>query len=55
MALGIGTPEVQQTISIDPEMAPISLDPVVLPKEPDKKQSAAKDLAPAESAADAVS
>ena len=55
MALGIGTPEVQQTISIDPEMAPISLDPVVLPKEPETRQSAMKDLAPAESADDTVS
>lgn len=49
MALGIGTPEVQQTISFDPELAPISLDPI-LPKEPETKQAEAKNPAPAESA-----
>jgi len=54
MALGIGTPEVQQTISIDPEMAPISLDTVLSPKAPETKQFAAKDPVPAESASDTV-
>ncbi len=49
MALGIGTPEVQQTISFDHELAPISLDPI-LPKEPETKQAEAKNPAPAESA-----
>lgn len=45
MALGIGTPEVQQTISIDPDMAPISLE-TALPKEPEPAQAAVKDMAP---------
>ena len=47
MALGIGTPELQQTISIDHEMAPISLDPP-LPKEPETKPAEVKELAPVE-------
>ncbi len=40
MALGIGTPEVQHTITIDGEMAPISLD-TVLPKLPETKPAPA--------------
>jgi uncharacterized protein (TIGR03032 family) len=55
MALGVGTPELQQTISFDPEMAPISLDTVVLPKEPETRQSAVKALAAAESADNTLS
>ncbi|MEA2977340.1 MAG: hypothetical protein QOF19_2860 [Alphaproteobacteria bacterium] len=38
MALGVGTPEVQHTISYETELAPISLDPVV-PKEAETAQS----------------
>jgi uncharacterized protein (TIGR03032 family) len=38
MALGVGTPEVQHTISYETELAPISLDPVV-PKEAEAAQS----------------
>lgn len=38
MALGVGTPEVQHTISFDSEMGPISLDSVVS-KEAERKQS----------------
>ena len=47
MALGIGTPEVQHTITIDGEMAPISLD-TVLPKLPETKPAPAASLASAE-------
>lgn len=54
MALGIGTPEIQHTISIDPEMALLSLDPV-LPSAPETKSAPAKELAPAESSGDTVS
>jgi uncharacterized protein (TIGR03032 family) len=50
MALGVGTPEVQHTITFDPELAPISLDTeTMLPNEPEKKLATTKDLAPAES------
>jgi uncharacterized protein (TIGR03032 family) len=52
MALGIGTPEVQSTISIEPDMAPISLDPVVLPE---PKTVPAMDPVPADSAGAPVS
>jgi uncharacterized protein (TIGR03032 family) len=38
MALGVGTPEVQHTISYETELAPISLDPVV-PTEAETAQS----------------
>ncbi len=54
MALGIGTPELQHTISYDPEMAPISLAPI-MPQEPQIVQTAAKDAAPAESSTAAAS
>ena len=54
MALGVGTPEVQQTLSFDPEMARISLDPV-LAKEPETKQPAAMDSTPAETAQETAS
>ena len=46
MALGIGTPEVQSTISIDPEMAAISFDTVGT-KPPETTQAGTKDLVPA--------
>jgi uncharacterized protein (TIGR03032 family) len=46
MALGIGTPEVQNMLSFDPDMAPISLDSV-LPNEPGPKTVAEKNSAPA--------
>ena len=47
MALGVGTPEVAQTISIDPGMAPLSLD-AVPPKEAEPKQPEVQEQAPAE-------
>jgi uncharacterized protein (TIGR03032 family) len=54
MALAIGTPELQQTISIDPEMARISLD-TNLPNVSETKPLPAKEPALAESVADTVS
>ena len=54
MALAIGTPELQQTISIDPEMAPISLD-TNLPRASETKPLPGNALAPAESASETVS
>lgn len=52
MALGVGTPEVAQTISFDPELAPLSLD-AVAQKEPETKQVEAKDQVPTEEPATA--
>jgi uncharacterized protein (TIGR03032 family) len=47
MALGVRTPDVAQTISIDPGMAPMSLD-AAPPKAPETKQPEVKEPAPAE-------
>jgi hypothetical protein len=44
MALGIGTPEVQHTISFETEFAPITLDPPPPPAtQPKQEQPAAKE------------
>ena len=49
MALGVGTPEVQQTISFEPEFGPLSLDSV-LPKQTEERPAVVQDAPPAQPA-----
>jgi len=49
MALGVGTPEVQQTISFEPEFGPLSLDSV-FPRQTEERPAVVQDAAPAQPA-----